>query len=52
MKFFAKQIIAKLNFGPGIAEKELEVRNYPRLDQFLFVVDIEDNMVQVSCDCN
>ncbi|XP_057295480.1 kinase suppressor of Ras 1-like isoform X1 [Hydractinia symbiolongicarpus] len=53
MKFFAKQIIAKLNFGPGIAEKELEVRNYPRLDQFLFVVDIEDNMVQeITTKCS
>ena len=47
MKFFAKQLVHKLNFGPGIVQKEKEVRNYPRLSQILFVVDIEENMVQV-----
>jgi len=46
MKFFAKQIVAKINFGPGIAQFEAKVQEYPQLNQLLFVVDIADDMVQ------
>lgn len=49
MKVFAKQIVAKIRNGPGL-EKETTIqiaRSYPRRKDFLYVVDIEDDMVKV-----
>ena len=48
MKFFAQQVVAKITFGPGIVQIEKEVCNYPQLSQFLTVVDIAGNMVEVN----
>ncbi|XP_047141650.1 kinase suppressor of Ras 1 isoform X1 [Hydra vulgaris] len=45
MKFFAQQVVAKINFGPSIVQIQKEICNYPQLHQFLFVVDIDGNMI-------
>ena len=47
MKLFARQLIYKIKFGPEIKEIEEEVKQYPHVKQFLYVVDIDEDMMQV-----
>lgn len=47
MKFFAKQIVTKIEFGPNIAQIENRVNNYPKVEHFLYVVDVADDMTRV-----
>ena len=48
MKLFAKQLWMKLRTGPGIVEVANEVQDYPRLEQVLEVVDLNEDMAEVS----
>lgn len=49
MKVFAKQIDAKIRNGPGLSQDSSfqAIRSFPKLKDFLYVVDIEDDMEKV-----